>query len=351
MRRDLYEVLGISRNATDKEIKTAYRKLAKRYHPDANKDDEKVQQEAQKRFAEINEAYEILSNKDKRKLYDLGGFDALEGNMGTSGTGSQGPFGGGFANEFHGFDNGFGKGSAGGFRNGYRSMHFDGSSFEDIFGDLFGQHIHGQNKNSGQWYSGADSSFGAMNPDGDDITSDFTISFDEAVYGCKKTVRLQNPDAGGQNRTLEITIPAGIDEGKCVRLKGKGTPARAAGGQAGDLLLRIHITPKKGYERKGLDIYMDTRIPFITAVLGGEQTIRTPQGEVVCKIPAGTQSGSKIRLKGRGISKPGNKSCCGDAFAVINIDVPKNISEEARRCLESFDREIRGGSGKKTSAA
>ena len=335
MKRDLYEVLGISRNATEKEIKAAYRKLAKRYHPDANKDDEKVQQEAKKRFAEINEAYEILSDKEKRRKYDLGGFDALEGAFDTSGSGQHGPFGNGFTNGFHG---------------GYGNVHFANDSFEDIFGDIFGKYTGGQRRSSG-WRDGYGTTFSGMSADGADITSDLTISFDEAVYGCRKTIRLQDPETDGRTRTFEVTIPAGIDEGKCVRLKGKGSPAQVAGGKDGDLLLRVHITPKKGYERKGLDIYMDTKIAFTTAVLGGEQKIRTPQGEIVCRIPAGTQSGSKIRLKGKGIRQADRSGSCGDAYAVISIDVPKNISEEARNHLESFDREMKKKRTGKNSAA
>lgn len=358
-RRDYYEVLGVGRDADDKKIKSAYRKLAKKYHPDSNPGDK----EAERRFKEVGEAYAVLSDPEKKKLYDQFGFAGVDGSMGAGGAdaGAQGGNGG-----FRGFYGGSAGGNGGTY---YRNMSEE--EMNDMFGDLFGG-MFGHGRSSGRTGGGSrtfhwsstnagggfgnsgfsGSGFGdgtgsyadhfSMN--GEDLHSDLTVSFEEAALGCDRTIRL---DGAGGGHTLRVHVPAGIDDGKSIRLRGKGEPARGSGGKAGDLLLKVHIAQREGVERKGMDVYMDTLIPFTTAVLGGEARVHTLYGDVVCKIPAGTQSGRKIRLRGKGIVSMKDKNVHGDLYAVIRIDVPQQLSEEAKQKLREFEELSRksGGSG------
>lgn len=287
-KRDYYDVLGIPKNADEKEIKRAYRKLAKKYHPDANGDDKYAEQQ----FKEITEAYNVLSDSEKKKLYDQFGFAAFDGSMGAEQAQSGFDFGrGGHYTEYH-----------------YSSN--DDSIFDDIFGDFFG-------KRTGR--------------KGRDIESNITISFEEAAFGCTKRLSFE----GGQN-TVEVKIPAGIDEGQSVRLKGKGHPG-SMGMPAGDLFLKVHIMEKPGYERRGMDVYTTENIPYTTAVLGGEVIFHTLYGEVKCKVPSGTQSGSKIRLKQKGIVSMKDSSVHGDAYVTIQIKVPRSITPRERDMLRELE--------------
>ena len=276
-KKDYYDVLGISRSADEKEIKRAYRKLAKKYHPDTNPGDKQAEQ----KFKEITEAYNVLSDAEKKKLYDQYGFAAFEEGFGSR----TGGFGGDM-----------------------------GDIFEDIFGDMFHR---------------------GFRQKGADAHADISISFDEAVFGCDKVLQLR--DENGKVSSLQVHIPAGIDEGQCVRLKGQGG-AGVGGADAGNLLLKIHIYPKPGYERKGNDVYVTVNIPYTTAVLGGEAVVPTLTGKVSCKIAAGTQSGSKIRLKGKGITSMKNPAYRGDEYIVIQIEVPKHLTPEERQKLMEYDR-------------
>lgn len=314
-KRDYYEVLGISRDADDKEIKRAYRKLAKKYHPDTNPGNVQAEQ----RFKEVTEAYNVLSDEKKRKLYDQFGFAAFE-----EGAADGGAYGGSSGSGFSGF-NGFGGFS--GFRGdsgNYREFHFEsggdgdmGDIFGDIFGDMFG---------GGRNYSQR----------GADFRSSVTVSLEEAAFGCDKVIRLSDP-AGGNVQSLKVHIPAGIDDGKTIRLRGKGALG-ANGGEAGDLLLEIHVAEKPGFERRGMDIYTTASIPFTTAVFGGEAVVQTLNGNVKCKVPAGIQSGSKIRLRGKGIVSMKDASVHGDEYVTIQIQVPVNLSAEARRKLKEYEK-------------
>ena len=163
-----------------------------------------------------------------------------------------------------------------------------------------------------------------------DITNRVDVSFEEAAFGCDRTLHLK--DGKGKTNSIQVHIPAGIDEGKKVRLKGKG---RKQGNRTGDLFLEVHILPKAGYERKGKDVYVTADIPFTTAVFGGEEVVPTLHGNVLCRIPSGTQSGSKIRLKGKGIT-PAGTSECGDEYVVIRIEVPKVLSPRQEKALREF---------------
>lgn len=347
VKRDYYEVLGVGRDASAEAVKKAYRKLAKKYHPDSNSGDTQAEQN----FKDVSEAYSVLSDPEKKKLYDQFGhaaFDPSGAGAYESSGGRYGGFHGGFGgNEFGG--SGFGGGSGGsGFSGGftgsyggpggnYTEYHFEGGDMDDLFGDLFGNAFHQQGPggfNSRQYKKS--SGRGGFRQKGSDLTSDVTISFDEAVFGCDKIINLQNP-ADGSSQSLKVHIPAGIDTGKSVRLRGKGMPG-IGGGESGDLLLSITVGAKPGYERKGQDVYTTVDIPFGTAVLGGEALVETLYGNVLCKIREGTQSGTKIKLKGKGIVSMSNPKVHGDQYVTVQIQVPQNLSREAKEKLKEFEQ-------------
>ena len=171
---------------------------------------------------------------------------------------------------------------------------------------------------------------------GADVTAEITVGFDEAAFGCEKVIHLTENNGKAVGKALKVKIPAGIDTGKSIRLRGKGNPG-INGGKAGDLLLKVKVASKPGYERKGMDVYTTVRVPFTTAVLGGEAKVETLHGNVLCKIPEGTQSGRKIRLKGKGIVSMKDKNQHGDQYVTVQIDVPGNLSEEAKRKLREFE--------------
>ncbi len=372
-KRDFYEVLGVSKTASDAEIKKAYRKLAKKYHPDSNPNDSV----AAERFKEINEAYDVLSDPEKKKLYDQFGAAAFEAGFdpkaAAGGYGSFGGFGG--AGGFGGFHGGFGNG-AGGFHSysgdpnsGYQEFHFEGNpeDMDDILGGMFGgmfggrsgkrrtsgarggssqdsgfrdSSFHGSFGNGG-FHSGFSSSGfdgftsgGGYQSRGQDITSELTVTFDEAAFGCDKMITLTGSD--GRKQTLQLHIPAGMEDGKSLRLQGKGG-AGMNGAPAGDLLICIHVAEKPGFTRKGADVYTTANIPFTTAVLGGEAIINTLNGRVSCRIKPGTQSGSKIRLKGKGVANMRNPKTFGDLYVTVQIEVPTNLSTEALAKLKEFE--------------
>lgn len=346
-KRDYYEVLGVSRDADEQTIKRAYRKLAKKYHPDTNPGNGQAEQ----RFKEITEAYNILSDEKKRKLYDQFGFAAFE--EGAAGGGSYGARGkeGGFG-DFGGFGGFSGGGGFGGFQGSsgdsgnYREFHFESSgdgSMDDFFGNIFGDMFQGTNQDgfggrrSGRSYQQSyGQNGGNYGQRGGDFRSSVTVSLEDAAFGCDKVIRLSDPSGGGV-QSLKVHIPAGIDDGKTIRLRGKGAPA-AGGGEPGDLLLEIHVAEKPGFERKGMDIYTTASIPFTTAVFGGETVVPTLSGNVKCKVPAGIQSGSRIRLRGKGIVSMRDASVHGDEYVTIQIQVPVNLSEEARRKLKEYEK-------------
>ena len=365
-KRDYYEVLGISRSADKDAIKKAYRKMAKKYHPDSNAGNP----DAEEKFKEVTEAYNVLSDPEKKKLYDQFGHAAFEEGAGGAGYG-EGSFNGkgGFdGSGFSGFG-GFGNSHSGAYRSpdgSYQEFHFNGADMGDMFGDIFGDMFHGRSNGGGRSYSfhsdgnggfhqyysngsgaggfgqdghfgdfGSSSGFGRaqFRQKGSDIHADVTVSFDDAAFGCEKMIHLQ--DGNGQRQSLKVNIPAGIDTGKTVRLKGKGNPG-FNGGEAGDLLLKVTVGDRAGFERKGMDVYTNITIPFTTAVLGGEAVVPTLTGNVVCSIRPGTQSGSKIRLRGKGIVSMKDKNIHGDEYAVVQIQVPKNLNETAKEKLREF---------------
>lgn len=364
-KRDYYDILGIKRDASAETIKKAFRKLAKKYHPDSNAGNPQAEQ----MFKDVNEAYSILSDPEKRKLYDRFGHAAFDPNSAaygtTGGSGASGdPFGSGFG--------GAGQGGAWHYQSGpggYAEYHFTGDDMGDmgdIFGDMFGGMFRGKSSGGssrsrhftggsgahftsgsdfggssahfgdGSSFGGSQSFYGAgFQEKGSDLTSEVTVSFDEAVSGCEKIITLQNPQTG-KRQSLQVHIPAGIDTGKSIRLKGKGMPG-TGGGEAGDLLLNITVTAKPGWERKEMDVYSTVRIPFTTAVFGGEALVSTLYGNVLCKIAAGTQSGTKIKLKGKGVVSMKNPSIHGDQYVTVQIDVPNHLTPEAEQKLREFE--------------
>lgn len=309
-KRDYYEVLGVARNADDAAIKKAYRKLAKKYHPDMNKDNPS----AEEKFKEVTEAYNILSDKEKRKLYDQFGHAAFDEGGGNAGAG------------------------------GYQEFHYSGDNLDDIFdgifggfkGKGFGSGFHSKGfrtqdfEDNGGFFGGGGRS---RSQEGEDVLAKVDVTFEEAALGADKVIHFRSPD--GKEESLQVHIPAGIDSGQKIRLKGKGMPGRNGGG-AGNMLLEVNVLKKPGFERKGMDIYTTVEIPFATAVLGGEAIVPTLNGRVSCKIKEGTQSGTKIRLKGKGIVSMKNASEKGDEYAVIQIQVPKHLSPDARQKLTEF---------------
>lgn len=354
-KRDYYEVLGVDRNADDDALKKAYRKLAKKYHPDVNPGD----QEAAERFKEASEAYSVLSDPQKRSQYDQFGHAAFE-------QGGPGGFGG--------FD-------------------FNGQDMGDIFGDLFGD-LFGGGRRSARGSSG-----GPMR--GANVRTSVNITFEEAVFGCTKQIELNLrepcgtcggsgakpgtspetcqkchgtgrvittqqsifgmmqsqsvcPDCRGTGKIirekcpdcrgtgyvtkrtkLSVDIPAGIDNGMSVRIRDKGEPG-TAGGPRGDLLVEVRVSRHPIFQRDDMDIYSTAPVSFPTAALGGKIRIRTVDGEVEYNVKAGTQTDTKIRLRGKGVPSVHNKDRRGDHYVTLVVQVPTKLSRDQKSALKAY---------------
>ena len=361
-KRDYYEVLGVSRSASEDEIKKAYRKLAKQYHPDLNPGNA----EAEQKFKEVNEAYEVLSDSNKKARYDQFGFAGVDPNYGAGAGG-----GGGF----------------GGFTD------FDFGDLGDIFGSFFGGGFGGNGRSS---RSGPQR--------GESIRVGVTVSFEEAAFGCEKEVtvdrvdqcptckgsgcesgttpevcsqcggtgtvqqRRQTPmgvfattttcpkcggrgkiihspckDCGGtgqqrKRRTIQVNIPAGIDNGQTISLRGQGSAGRN-GGPAGDLLITVTVRPHPLFRREGNDVLCEAPITFTQAVLGGEMEIPTIDGKVKYDIPEGTQTGTTFRLRGKGIPNLNGRGR-GDQYVTVYIETPRNLNREQKEALKKFSQSL-----------
>ncbi|RMF03649.1 MAG: J domain-containing protein [Chloroflexi bacterium] len=317
--KDYYKILGVSKNASEKEIKAAYRKLARKYHPDVNKGNKS----AEEKFKEINEAHEVLSDPQKRSKYDQLGMNWNKWQQ----TGHS-------ASDFD-WSQWFGSGAPGGQRVNVQYQDLSdlfggGGGFSDFFTSIFG----------GMGGAGAGSrprtrtqtrtqEFGNSRQSDYDIVHDLDISLNEAHSG---TTRVITKDG----RRLQVKIPAGAKTGTKVRVRGEGN--RDYGGRTGDLYLKVNVTPDSRFERKGDDLYVDVPVDLYTAVLGGEVRVPTVDGSVTLKIPPGTQNGQKMRLRGKGMPKLKKPSEHGDLLARINVQLPKKLSAEQKRLFEQLRR-------------
>ena len=365
-KRDYYEVLGIGKNATDAEIKSAYRKLAKKYHPDLNPGNK----EAEEKFKEVNEANEVLSDPQKRQRYDQFGFAGVDPNYAAANGGGAGGFGGGFG----------------------------GVDLGDIFGDIFGGGFGG----GFSGFGGGSSTRTANAPrKGHDIQASVILTFEEAAHGCSKKITINRqdtcpdcggtgaakgtspetcPDCGGrgyvvtQQRTpfgvmqsqqpcshcggrgtiirnpcktcrgtgktaarksLEITIPAGIDDDQNIALRGQGD-AGSNGGPAGDVIVHVTVKADPMFERDGYDVTIHVPITFSQAVLGDDVEVPTVDGRIVQHIPEGTQSGTKFRLRGQGIQYLNGRGR-GDQYVIVDVEIPKKVTRAQREALKAFE--------------
>ncbi len=317
--RDPYEILGVSKGATEAEIKSAYRRMAKKLHPDANKHDPR----AASRFAELNAAYEIAGDEDKRKAFDRGEIDA-EGKprfQGYEGFGAQPRGGAGFNPRSGGFES-FSFGPDGFQRRG-GGFGGKGGGFEDILRGMFGGTARG---GRGAQFEPED--FGATEA-GQDLYASLTISLTDAAKGTKTRVHLPT------GKDIEVKIPAGIASGQQIRLKGQGWPS--ATGIAGDALITVNVAPHPVFTRDGADLRLDLPITLYEAVLGGKVRVPTLDGAVELAIPAGTDSGRTFRFKGKGLKvKTVNKSGVGDLLATVRIVLPEQSGDELKELMRKW---------------
>ena len=302
MARDPYLELGVSRTATTAEIRKAFHKLAKQFHPDTNPGDKK----SEERFKQLSAAFDILGDAAKKKKFDAGEIDAdgRETMRGFGGAGGGNPFGGGGG----GFNpgGGFGRGSRGG----------EGPEIDlnDLFGDILGR-----NRGAGQ---GSGAGFGGRGPD---VRARLDIDLEDAIKGGKKRV------AFSDGRTIDVTIPAGAQEGQSLRLKGQGGAGRTG---SGDALIELAIRPHPIFRREGEGLVMDLPISVPDAVLGGKVEAPTPDGPVMLGVPKGSNSGAILRLKGKGLSDVHGKR--GDLLARLVVTLPETIDSDLEKFAEAW---------------
>ena len=305
--KDYYKILGVDRNADADAIKKAYRKLARQYHPDVNKGDKK----AEERFKEINEANDVLSDPEKRKVYDQLGANYQQyrqagGDPRNYDWSQWARQSGGGANPFR-------------TRTGTNTADFEDLDLGDLFESMFGGRTGGTRTQS------------TRRPR--DVEQPVQITLTEAYHGATRILQKDDQD-------IEVSIPAGVKTGSKVRVRGQGP--RNARGQAGDLYLVIEVASDATYERKEDDLYRDVKVNAFTAMLGGEVTVPTLSGSVVVTVPAGTSSGRRIRLRGRGMPKLGDKGQFGDLYLRMMVTVPREISDEDRKMLEKIAKRYSG---------
>lgn len=298
---DYYKTLEVSREATADEIKKAYRKLARKYHPDLHPGDKA----AEKKFKEVQEAYDVLSDPDKRDQYDRFGSAAFE-------QGGPGPRSRTYTWSSQGGPN--------------VEFDFGGDvGMEDILSSLFGGRPRpGTGAGGGRWAGP-----GARMP-GSDIETQLSVPFTTALMGGEVDVTLP-----GKGERLSITIPPGVGDGARLRLAGKGQPSQL-GGPPGDLYVLVRVEPHPYFTRKGSDVYLEVPISIAEAVLGGSIDVPTLDGTITLTIPQGTSSGQKLRLRGKGGKKKSGER--GDQYVQVKVVVPKDVDDESKRLIEQFDR-------------
>jgi curved DNA-binding protein len=296
--KDYYQTLGVKKDASEKEIKSAYRKMAKKFHPDTNPNDPS----AEARFKEINEAYEVLSDSEKRQMYDR---------FGTVNPGA-----------------GFGGQPGGG--QAYTNVDMGDGSFNDIFESIFSGFGRGSSGRTRVRQESPGSGFGGfgMASDGQNIEQAVTITLREAYSGATRLI------TKGE-RKIKVNIPVGADTGTKVRLSGEGGQG-VGGGQAGNLYLIVEVEPDNQFERNGNDLQTEVKVDMFTALLGGEVEVPTLDRPVKLRIPAGTQSGRKFRLSGKGMPIIRKKDEFGDLYARILITVPDKLTTEQKALVEQL---------------
>jgi len=321
---DYYKTLGVSRTASQDEIKRAYRKLAREYHPDVNKDPK-----AEEKFREVSEAYEVLGDEDKRKKYDRLGANWKSGQDFTPPSGWEG---------FGGFGGAAGKGRT--TRINFEDLQ-GGGGFSDFFESIFGGGG-GFGGMGGMGGAGAGRGQTRTAPRaraGETVEGALTISLEDAYHGATRSVSLQtaSPSAGGQversTKSIDVRIPPGTTDGSTIRLKGQGGPG-VAGGPAGDVLLRITIAPSPRFRLDDHNLITTVPLAPWEAALGARVDVPTMEGDVTLTIPAGSQSGQRLRLRGKGLPKRGDKKERGDLFAELKIVVPKTLTETEQALYE-----------------
>jgi curved DNA-binding protein len=300
--RDYYEVLGVARDASQDEIRKAFRKLARKHHPDVAEN----KATAEEKFKEINEAYEVLGDSEKRKKYDqLGEHWKHAGDFGGAGSG-------GFWPESGDEDMG-------------GQWHFEGTGFSDFFENFFGSRA----ARGGFTAHGPGGTRSATARRGRDIESEILVTLDEAMHGSERSLVIQPQTPGGERQTVTIRIPKGITEGQLIRAAGLGEPG-LAGGTPGDLFLRVRLERHPDFRAEGHDLYYDLRLAPWECVLGATVPVCTPHGETKIRVPAGTEPGTEFRLAGKGLPK-GKTGTFGDLFAVVQVVMPPGANEEERR--------------------
>lgn len=320
--KDYYSTLGVTKTATEKEIKQAFRKLARKFHPDVNPGDKT----AEARFKEINEANEVLSDPASRRKYDELGANWRQ--YENAGPGAAGPFGGPGGGQWN-------RSGAGG--SGFRTMTEDevsemfGGGGDSPFSDFFQTFFGGGGARAGE-------ARGRGRPRqhaGRDIEHDFELDLEAAASGGVHRLQLRHD---GEARTVEVRIPAGVADGSLVRVTGEG--GRGSGGAvSGDLFLRIRLRPHPAYQANGRDLTTHVSVPVSTAVLGGEVNVITLGGKSVrVKVPETTQPGQKLRLRGLGLPGLGDKNPPGDLFVVIDVALPRSLDEATRTAWEALAR-------------
>jgi DnaJ-class molecular chaperone len=305
-RRDLYQILGVARDASEDVIRKAYRKLARRYHPDVNPNDKT----AEEKFKEISHAYSVLSDTEKRRAYDEFGDVALEGGFDPEAA----------RRAREAFGARFGRG--GGRPDFGEAEGFEFEGLDSLFSDLFARQGGGRG--------------GRIRGRGADVEAELSLDFLDAARGGEQRLTLTRPQPDGSLRpeTLTIRVPPGVADGGSLRIPGKGGPG-IGGGASGDLHLRIRVRPHRFFRREGRDLLLDVDVSVREATLGAKVEVPTLDGRVTLSIPPGTDSGTKLRVRGKGIPSP-TGGAPGDLYAVVQIRVPRGLGPQERELLDDL---------------
>ncbi len=309
--KDYYQTLGVAKTASQDEIKSAFRKLARQHHPDMVKPKERAA--ASERFKEINEAYEVLGDPEKRRQYDTLGADWERG-------GAQPPPG------WHQPGQGGRRAGGPGMGGGDFEFNFGGTGFSDFFEAFFGSGGRHANPFAAGRAAGASR--------GVDVEADLAVTLEEALHGARRKITFQRQ--GHKPQTYEVAIPAGVHPGQRIRLGGQGE-AGAHGGPAGDLYLNVRFAPHPDFQVEKNDLIYELALPPWKLVLGGQETVPTMEGSAHLKVPAGSQPGQKFRLKGRGLAKEGGVR--GDLYVALSTEIPKDLTPRAKELWEALAKE------------